>query len=45
MKMCAWCKKVHEESGDWSRVEDYIRRFTGVDFSHGVCPDCLTEHS
>jgi lipoyl-dependent peroxiredoxin subunit C len=45
MKMCAWCKKVHEDSGDWSRVEDYIRRFTGVDFSHGICPDCLTEHS
>ncbi len=45
VKMCAWCKKVHEESGDWSRVEDYIRRFTGMDFSHGICPDCLTEHS
>jgi alkyl hydroperoxide reductase subunit AhpC len=45
VKMCAWCKKVHEESGDWSRVEDYVRRFTGIDFSHGICPDCLTEHS
>ncbi len=45
LKMCAWCKKVHEDSGDWSRVEDYIRRFTGMDFSHGICPDCLTEHS
>jgi lipoyl-dependent peroxiredoxin subunit C len=45
MKMCAWCKKVHEETGHWSRVEDYIRRFTGTDFSHGICPDCLTEHS
>ena len=30
LKMCAWCKRVHEESGDWSRVEDYIRRFTGT---------------
>jgi peroxiredoxin (alkyl hydroperoxide reductase subunit C) len=45
LKMCAWCKRVHEKSGDWSRVEDYIRRFTGADFSHGICPDCLTEHS
>jgi lipoyl-dependent peroxiredoxin subunit C len=45
VKMCAWCKKVHDESGDWSRVEDYIRRFTGNDFSHGICPECLTEHS
>jgi peroxiredoxin (alkyl hydroperoxide reductase subunit C) len=44
LKMCAWCKRVHEKSGDWSRVEDYIRRFTGADFSHGICPDCLTEH-
>jgi peroxiredoxin (alkyl hydroperoxide reductase subunit C) len=45
LKMCAWCKRVHEDSGDWSRVEDYIRRFTGMDFSHGICPDCFTEHS
>ena len=45
MKICAWCKKVHEETGDWSRVEDYIRRFTGMDFSRGICPDCLIGHS
>jgi oligoribonuclease (3'-5' exoribonuclease) len=44
VKMCAWCKRVHEDSGAWSRVEDYIRRFTGTDFSHGICPECMTEH-
>jgi lipoyl-dependent peroxiredoxin subunit C len=43
LKMCAWCKKV-EESGDWRHVEDYIRRLTGSDFSHGICPECMTEH-
>lgn len=45
LRMCAWCKKVKDEAGDWSKVEDYIRRFTGQDFTHGICPDCLVEHS
>jgi peroxiredoxin (alkyl hydroperoxide reductase subunit C) len=45
VKMCAWCKRVHDEGGDWSRVEEYIRRLTGTDFTHGICPDCFTEHS
>jgi alkyl hydroperoxide reductase subunit AhpC len=44
VKMCAWCKKIHEDSGTWSHVEDYVRRFTGTDFSHGICPECMTEH-
>src|SRR5262249_54228394 len=44
VKMCAWCKKVHEDGGSWSRVEDWVRRLTGTDFSHGICPECMTEH-
>jgi len=45
LRMCAWCRKVRGEGGDWSQVEDYVRQLTGMDFSHGICSDCLVAHS
>ena len=44
LRMCAWCRKVRGEGG-WSQVEDYVRQVTGMDFSHGICTDCLAAHS
>jgi hypothetical protein len=45
LRMCAWCRKVRGEGGGWSQVEDYVRQVTGMDFSHGICSDCLVAHS
>jgi alkyl hydroperoxide reductase subunit AhpC len=45
LRMCAWCRKVRGEGGAWSQVEDYVRQVTGMDFSHGICADCLVTHS
>jgi alkyl hydroperoxide reductase subunit AhpC len=45
LRMCAWCRKVRGEGGAWSQVEDYVRQLTGMDFSHGICSDCLVTHS
>ncbi|MCB2186134.1 MAG: PAS domain-containing protein [Deltaproteobacteria bacterium] len=41
--LCANCKKVRDESGQWQMIESYIRRHTGVRFSHGLCPACSAE--
>ncbi|MCL5021838.1 MAG: response regulator [Nitrospirae bacterium] len=38
--ICAWCKKIRDDSGYWKRVETYIRERTGASFTHGICPDC-----
>lgn len=40
LPMCANCKKVRDDKGYWSRVEEYISRHTDARFSHGICPDC-----
>ena len=45
LPMCAWCKRVREEGGDWAEVEEYIRRRTGREMTHGICPRCLQEQS
>ncbi|MGQ0646213.1 MAG: hypothetical protein ACT4P7_01510 [Gemmatimonadaceae bacterium] len=42
--ICAHCKKVRTEVGDWQQVEEYVRRHSTAEFSHGVCPSCMEEH-
>jgi len=39
--MCAWCKKVRNDSGFWRSVDDYLSKVTGQDITHGVCPECF----
>jgi len=40
LPICAACKKIQNESGNWEPIESYIRDRSDADFSHGVCPDC-----
>ncbi len=40
LPICANCKKIRDDQGYWLQVEDYIRRHSKAEFSHGLCPDC-----
>ena len=44
LPICSFCKKIRDDRGYWDQVETYIAQHSEVDFSHGVCPDCLAEH-
>ncbi len=44
LPICAHCKKVRDDQGYWTRIEDYISRHSEADFSHGFCPDCIEKH-
>jgi hypothetical protein len=41
--ICAWCKKIRDDKGYWSRLETYISEHSEADFTHGICPDCATK--
>ena len=41
LPICAWCKRIRDDEGYWSQVEAYIHKYTGADFTHGICPQCL----
>jgi PleD family two-component response regulator len=43
LPICANCKKIRDDRGYWQEVDLYIHQHTEVDFSHGICPDCLRE--
>ena len=44
LPICAHCKKIRDDQGNWQPMEVYISQHSGAKFSHGVCPDCLREH-
>jgi PAS domain S-box-containing protein len=41
LPICAHCKKIRDDQGYWKQIEVYIHSHSAVEFSHGVCPDCL----
>jgi two-component system, response regulator PdtaR len=41
LPICASCKKIRDDQGYWQQVEVYIREHADVEFTHGLCPDCL----
>jgi ABC-type amino acid transport substrate-binding protein len=45
LPVCAYCKKVRDDSGYWNQIEAYISQHSEARFSHSICPDCLKEHS
>ncbi|WP_448382702.1 response regulator [Desulfosoma sp.] len=40
LPICASCKKIRDESGDWQPLERYIGERSNATFSHGLCPEC-----
>ncbi len=41
LPICASCKKIRDDKGYWNQIESYIRNHSEVEFSHGICPECM----
>lgn len=44
LPICSHCKKIRDDKGYWNQLESYIGEHADVDFSHGICPDCLKKY-
>ncbi|HPG39837.1 MAG TPA: histidine kinase N-terminal 7TM domain-containing protein [bacterium] len=40
LPICANCKKIRDDQGNWHSVESYVTKHSEAKFSHGICPDC-----
>jgi tetratricopeptide (TPR) repeat protein len=40
LPICAWCKKIREDNGYWTKVESYIASHSSAEFTHCICPGC-----
>jgi phosphoserine phosphatase RsbU/P len=43
LPICANCKKIRDDQGYWHQVENYIKEHSDVDFTHALCPSCMSE--
>lgn len=40
LPVCAWCKQIRDEQGQWCSLESYVSRKTKASVSHSICPKC-----
>lgn len=43
LPICMYCKRIRDDRDYWHQIEEYIHAETGSDFSHGICPHCMSE--
>lgn len=41
LSMCASCRRIKDEHGGWSGLEQYIEQRMDLLFSHSMCPLCV----
>jgi PAS domain S-box-containing protein len=41
--ICASCKKIRIDGDFWEAAELYLQKQTGRNWTHGLCPDCVTK--
>ena len=50
LPICSHCKKIRKPDSDpdkqvsWQTVESYITEKTSSEFTHGICPACVSKH-
>jgi sigma-B regulation protein RsbU (phosphoserine phosphatase) len=44
LPICSYCKRIRDDQNYWQQVESYITVHSGVQFSHGFCPDCYNKY-
>lgn len=43
LPICAWCKRIRDEDGEYESIEQYLAEHTGATFTHGICPECAAK--
>ncbi|HXF93562.1 MAG TPA: response regulator [Nitrospiraceae bacterium] len=43
INLCAWCKKVPDEAGNWRDLETFLAEHSCIRFNGGLCPDCMKQ--
>lgn len=40
LPICAACKRIRDEEGQWENLEHYVSERTEASFTHSLCPPC-----
>ncbi len=40
--ICSGCKRIRDDDGYWNQIEVYISEHSEAEFSHSICPECIS---
>lgn len=43
LPICASCKNIRDDTGYWQQIESYLSEHADVEFTHGICPECVAK--
>lgn len=43
LPICANCKRIRDDEGDWQSIEAYVSDHSRAQFTHGLCPECINK--
>ncbi|MCI5211091.1 MAG: hypothetical protein D3910_20415, partial [Candidatus Electrothrix sp. ATG2] len=44
LPICMYCKKIRDDEGYWTQIEQYIQEHSEAQLSHGICRECMEQH-
>ncbi len=44
LPICSYCKKIRDDKGYWSQIENYISTHSLMKFSHSICEECFEDN-
>lgn len=44
LPICMYCKQIRTEQETWVELQEYVRRHSQAEFTHGICPQCYRKH-
>ena len=40
LPICGWCKRIRDDSGYWSQLEEYLSERSDAEVVRSLCPEC-----
>ena len=40
LAICAECKKIRDDYGNWNQIDDYIQKYADTKLAYSICPEC-----
>jgi len=44
LPICSHCKKIRDDKGYWTQIEEYIHEHSEAEFSHSICQECAKKY-
>lgn len=44
LPICAYCKRIRDDQDYWQQMEKFVGEHSEAQFSHSICPECMTKH-